>query len=295
MATDIVASVKYSLMLSTAPALFMLAGSLAVMACQPHAKLVSSMQHLGAGFVTSAVAVELIPELLNAPNDAVTLASIIIGFSLGVALMLLVKKFCDTEGDDHDHDAEGDEEHGEGEGEGVELTAGGSSGAGAAYSQVGGGGGGGGGKALKGRVAGAAIKAFPLALCIAINVDAFVDGLLVGVSSVESSSAGVIMAVALTIEMTFLGVTYSLAVRDQPMGRRVFALVLAPAVLIVGGLGGAVMASSLSEYPFLKTGLLAFGVAALLYLVTEDLLLEAHEAELGDHVWCVSGWVGGSV
>jgi hypothetical protein len=33
-----------------------------------------------------------------------------------------------------------------------------------------------------------------------------------------------------------------------------------------------------------KAGLIAFGVAALLYLVTEELLIEAHEGSEG-HVW----------
>lgn len=36
----------------------------------------------------------------------------------------------------------------------------------------------------------------------------------------------------------------------------------------------------------LKVALLAFGVAALLYLITEELLVEAHEAG-GPHVWYV--------
>lgn len=38
------------------------------------------------------------------------------------------------------------------------------------------------------------------------------DGLLIGLSSVAGQSAGLIMSIALTIEMAFLGVTFSAGV-----------------------------------------------------------------------------------
>lgn len=40
----------------------------------------------------------------------------------------------------------------------------------------------------------------------------FMDGLLIGLSSVAGKSAGLVMSVALTIEMSFLGVTFSAGV-----------------------------------------------------------------------------------
>ena len=42
--------------------------------------------------------------------------------------------------------------------------------------------------------------------------NSFMDGLLIGLSAVAGKSAGLVMSVALTIEMTFLGLTFSAGV-----------------------------------------------------------------------------------
>ena len=49
------------------------------------------------------------------------------------------------------------------------------------------------------------------------------------------------------------------------------------ALLLAGAVAGTLAAGALSGGAL--AGLLAFGVAALLYLVTEELLVEAHETE----------------
>lgn len=54
-----------------------------------------------------------------------------------------------------------------------------------------------------------------------------------------------------------------------------YALVVgAPLMILVGGAIGALAAAALSANPIMQVGLIAFGVAALLYLVTEELLVE---------------------
>lgn len=49
---------------------------------------------------------------------------------------------------------------------------------------------------------------------------------------------------------------------------------------------GGFLATSLSENPVLFAGLLSFGTSALLFMVAEELLLEAHEDGC-EHVWWV--------
>jgi len=100
------------------------------------------------------------------------------------------------------------------------------------------------------------------------------------------ANAGVVMAVALTIEMAFLGLTYASSIKAQPKIRRNVAVALNGCILILGCLVGATAAAAVAASPAMHTGLISFGVAALLYLVTEELLLEAH-SEQEDHVWWI--------
>ena len=87
------------------------------------------------------------------------------------------------------------------------------------------------------------------------------------------------MAIALTIEMGFLSLTVATALRRQPRALAALTVLLPPAALVAGGALGAVTAEAVARNAALHVGLISFGVAALLYLVTEELLLEAHEAQ----------------
>lgn len=114
-------------------------------------------------------------------------------------------------------------------------------------------------------------------LLTAVGIDLLIDGILIGVSFLAGERGGVLIAIALTIEIFFLGLstTSTLGARkvSTPM-RLLVSFILAILIPIGAGLG----ASLLIHLPQTVTnGVLSFGVAALLYLVTEELLLEAHE------------------
>ncbi len=114
-------------------------------------------------------------------------------------------------------------------------------------------------------------------LVIAVGVDLFVDGLLVGLGFAAGQKTGVLLTVALTTEILFLGLsTAGALLKAGASRRRVIAtsLGLVVPILVGAGLGGTLL-SGLSG-PYFEA-MLAFGVAALLYLVTEELLAEAHE------------------
>ena len=55
----------------------------------------------------------------------------------------------------------------------------------------------------------------------------------------------------------------------------------------MGAAIGGMLASMLLDHHALFTGLLSFGASALLYMVAEELLLEAHEDDGDHHVWWV--------
>jgi ZIP family zinc transporter len=106
-----------------------------------------------------------------------------------------------------------------------------------------------------------------------------VDGLLVGVGFAAGAEAGLIVTIALSLEVLFLVLATAAALVGAGASRgRVLGTTAGLTVLLLAGaIGGTLAAGALTGG--LLAGVLAFGVAALLYLVTEELLVEAHETE----------------
>ena len=104
------------------------------------------------------------------------------------------------------------------------------------------------------------------------------DGLLVGVGATIGLSQGIILAAALTLEILFLSLSVGAAAGARASRR---AAILVPSSLglltAVGAIGGALALQDAGTA--VLAPVLAFGAAALLYLVTEELLVEAHEVE----------------
>jgi ZIP family zinc transporter len=119
-----------------------------------------------------------------------------------------------------------------------------------------------------GRFAGAA------GLLITVGIDMVIDGVLIGVTFLDNPDTGVIIAVALAIEVLFLGVAGVVALpQGVGMARKlavpaVFGLLLSSGVVV-----GVLALEGVTGAPIAI--ILAFGSAALLYLVTEELLVKA--------------------
>lgn len=110
-----------------------------------------------------------------------------------------------------------------------------------------------------------------------VGIDLLIDGLLVGVGFAAGAETGVLITVAMTFEVLFLGLASIASLSATGWSRRrAFAVVAGFALLVVlGATVGGVLLGGLAGDPFLAV--LGFGSAALLYLVTEELLVEAHE------------------
>lgn len=125
-------------------------------------------------------------------------------------------------------------------------------------------------KALEARFKG------PMALLAAIGIDILVDGLVLGLAFVAGEKAGLLLTIALTLEVLFLGLTLTDELAETYRSRlRIIVIVSALALLLPIGALAAVPVAALS--PVMIAGFLSFGLMALLYLVTEELLVEAHE------------------
>ena len=117
----------------------------------------------------------------------------------------------------------------------------------------------------------------PLGFIAAVSIDCVIDGVVIGTGFAIGARQGVLISAALALEMFFLGLATSNAVRSG--GAKVMT-----AVAICAGLAAILGTSALLGFTFLAGApvailgtLLAFGSAALLYLVTEELLVRAHD------------------
>lgn len=97
-----------------------------------------------------------------------------------------------------------------------------------------------------------------------------------GLALVAGEKAGFLLTIALTLEVLFLGLTLTDELAETYRSRlRIIVTVSALALLLPIGALAAVPVATLS--PVMVAGFLSFGLMALLYLVTEELLVEAHE------------------
>jgi len=220
------------------PAGVALAGAIFAAFRTPSPRLRTVIQHFAAGVVAAAAAVELLPDAISKHSPF----ALAIGFALGTAAMLGIAKLMER--------LEGEDEEG---GDHTHLVAA------EAMSHV------------------VQRSSGPGAMLAAVGVDVLIDGTLLGLAFVAGQKAGLLLTIGFSLEMLSLGLATCATCRkyDWSIAKSIgsvvgigLALVVgaATAVLLLQGLTGAALGA-----------VLAFGVAALLYLVTEELLVEAHE------------------
>lgn len=125
-------------------------------------------------------------------------------------------------------------------------------------------------KALEGRASG------PVAMLGAVAVDILIDGLVLGLAFVAGGKAGMLLTIALTLEVLFLGLTVTTELSETIKSKaRIIAITMGIALLLP--IGAAVATPVAAFPPVVIAGFLSFGLMALLYLVTEELLVDAHE------------------
>lgn len=119
-------------------------------------------------------------------------------------------------------------------------------------------------------------KALPLGLLVALAVDLVIDGLLLGVGFAAGNTEGVLLSVALALETFSLGLAVVLACADAQLTKQknITILIALGLTFFVGAIIGITLLAGLSQ-EWLEL-VLSFGLAALLFLVTEELLTEAH-------------------
>ena len=121
---------------------------------------------------------------------------------------------------------------------------------------------------------------------IASLIDLLVDGMLLAIGFNVDLRTGLFITIALSGEIFFLGLAFSTSLRAK---RQSTVMIVAStfsfgAALLLGNLIGALAIALIADqYDVI---FMSFGAAALLYLVTEELLNEAHHGE--QNLWMCS-------
>ena len=200
-----------ALIFTSAPVAAVLAGATFAVWKKPGPAFVSAIQHLAAGVVFAAAAVEILPQIMHTGSVLATF----LGGTLGVIAMLSIKS-------------------------------------------------------LERRWQG------PVGLLSTIGIDILIDGLVLGLAFLAGAKAGLLLTFALTLEVLFLGLTVTNALGESIRSRlRIVAISGALSLLLPLGALFAIPVALLSA-PIIAA-FLTFGLMALLYLVTEELLVESHE------------------
>lgn len=204
------------------PAVAVVVGGVVAAFRTPSPAVRSAVQHIAAGVLFAALATELLPDVVHRRLPWVTLG----GFTLGIAVMLLLKAFT---------------------------------------------------RRMEERKSGSASARLPTSLLLTSGIDIALDGLLIGISFAVSARQGILLTIALTLEVFFLGVAAAAALGGAGAARSrvVVATCVFAALLLGGASAGAHFLGGVG--PATLDAVMSFGVAALLYLVTEELLVEAHE------------------
>lgn len=199
--------VVYSLI----PVVAVLIGAAVAVWIKPGPSFTSGVQHLAAGVVFAAAAVEILPQIMHVSSVPATF----IGGACGVAVMLSLKS-------------------------------------------------------LETRWHG------PVGMLSAVGIDILIDGLVLGLAFIAGAKAGLLLTVALTLEVLFLGLTVTEAL-GATVRSRIKIVAASGAIALLLPLGAWLATPVEHLPPPAIAGFLTFGLMALLYLVTEELLVEAHE------------------
>jgi len=252
------------LLYSLLPAAVMIVGAVVAVLRPPGPALRSAILHFAAGVVFSVVAVELLPDIVKRHRPL----EVGLGFGIGVVLMLALRYFTRQAA--------------------AKETATGPATPpfplppGVMWASE---------AAPSGEQTAGPVATMPTGLLTGVGIDILIDGLLLGIGFAAGAKEGLLLAVALTIEVLSLGLATAVELRQQGQGKgRAVSIVAALSGLLVVGAGiGITVLQGASDN--VMELVLAFGLAALLFLVTEELLTEAHDGP--ESPWLTSAFFVG--
>eukprot|EP00667_Euglena_gracilis_P009811 EG_transcript_9984 len=138
----------------------------------------------------------------------------------------------------------------------------------------------------------AALPLVPWSTLAAVLVDSASDGFLLGIAGLTSAKTAIILALGCALEMAFVNWTCCATLpKKLPVSVRMGCGAVPPAALLASCVAGQRMGLALMEYPTLYCALLSFGLASIIFLVTQELLPGAYSVQRDGPQWQLNVWL----
>ena len=130
-----------------------------------------------------------------------------------------------------------------------------------------------------------------MGLLLPVIVDSIVDGFLIGLSVALSPKAGYILSGANCLEMSFLGMALTVRVMKCTGSSelvRNLSIVAPPFIMLLASTLGALVGMIVLDHHVFFVIFVSFGVVALLFLVCNELLIEAKSIQGDEEIWWIT-------
>ena len=134
----------------------------------------------------------------------------------------------------------------------------------------------------------------PMGLVLPVIVDSIVDGFLIGLSVALAPKAGYILAGANCLEMSFLGMALTVRVMKCTGSSEIvrnLSIIVPPFIMLFASTMGALVGVSVLDHHIYFVMFVSFGVVALLFLVCNELLIEAKNIQGDEEVWWITSMI----
>jgi zinc transporter ZupT len=118
----------------------------------------------------------------------------------------------------------------------------------------------------------------PASLIIPVCIDSIIDGFVIGLTTAISFRAGLILGIATSMEMGFLGIAVSVRIKrctSSSLIVRYASIVFPPLFVVIFSVIGSIIGNLSKSQSFYFIAFVSLGIYCLLNLVFDELLVEA--------------------
>lgn len=278
----------------------LLLGTVAVNCVKPSRLILASMQFFSAGIILAAMGYEVLPAMSEESNGVWRDLAVVIGCVAGISLMIYVKTATAANQDDAAVTneapltasqeylrmfnaapmANGQDDVKPSIPDVEDVIPAESGGSGGDYGTS--------------EKAPAQAGSVPWSIVLGIFFDTSMDGFLIGIVYAMSIHAAFILTIAVCMELCYLGMTMAAIIQPLSLVKRTGITLFLGTTTLLTAIIGVSLSFMLEDCPAAIDGIASFAVASLLFTVSNEMIVEAHDNQEGHTlltVWIFLGFL----